>query len=299
MGRDLAGLVVAVTGGARGIGLATGRAFAEAGARVALGDFDGELAASCAAAVGGEGFPLDVRHDGSWISFLAQVRASLGPVDLIVNSAGVAIPGEFVGSSMRENQLQMDVNFGGVLQGMRRALPAMLGRGSGHIVNIASAAGRISAPRAAVYIASKQAVVGLSEAVRWELRGTGVHVTAVLPTVVATEMAAGLRTRGLPIVSAEGVAAAVRRVAASRRPPSVVMVPRWLRAVGIIDAASPQWLRDLARRIVLFEDGGRNQERSAYYARIARLLDTHAEEMGSEGSPSEHRQSPGPEQDEQ
>jgi hypothetical protein len=270
MRRDLEGAVVAVTGGARGIGLATGHAFASGGARVALGDIDADLAARRAAEFGGVGLWLDVRDEESLVSFLRQVRETLGPIDVIVNSAGVAIAGDFVGAAPGEHELQVDVNLAGVIRCMRLALPTMLHLRKGHIVNIASAAGRISAPRAAVYIASKQAVVGLSEAVRWELRNSGVHVTAVLPTVVATEMAAGLSTRGLPTVDPQTVAAAVLRAARSRRPPAVLMVPRWFRMVALADALSPQWVRDLARRVIVLRERVGSEGRKKYYARITR-----------------------------
>lgn len=270
MRRDLRGTVVAVTGGARGIGLATGRAFASDGARVALGDIDADLAARRAVEFGGIGLSLDVRHEESLINFLRVVRGAFGPIDIIVNSAGVAFAGDFVGAAHEEHELQVEVNLAGVIRCMRLTLPTMLHLGKGHIVNIASAGGKISAPGAAVYIASKQAVVGLSEAVRWELRGSGVHVTAVLPTVVNTEMAAGLSTRGLPTVDPQTVAAAVLRAARSRRPPAVLMVPRWLRVAALADAWSPQWLRDLVRRVIVFRERAGSEDRKSYRARIAR-----------------------------
>jgi short-subunit dehydrogenase len=155
---------------------------------------------------------------------------------------------------------------------MRLALPEMLARGDGHVVNMASAAGRIPAPGAAVYTATKQAVVGLTEAVRFELRGTGVRVSAVLPPVVRTEMSAGLHLPLLPAVGPERVAVAVRRILTRRRPPATVMVPRWLGAAAVLDAASPQWLRDAVRRLTPVDGGVDRAAREHYDARMRRQL---------------------------
>jgi len=268
----LAGRVVAVTGGARGIGLAIATALAEAGARVAIGDFDAELARQRVTAFAGVGLGLDVRDEHSYVDFLSQVDKRLGPVDVLVNNAGVAVPGTFLDTSAAEHGLEIEVNLRGVERGMRLALPGMIARGRGHVVNIASAAGLIPAPDAAVYTATKHAVVGLTHAVRSELRGSGVFLTVVLPTAVRTEMAAGLSLRGLPRVSAEVVARRVVRVLRQRRPPATVLVPRWLRPVAIIDAASPQWLRDLARRLATVRVDDDGSGRADYDARVARQL---------------------------
>ncbi len=260
---------VAVTGGARGIGLAIARALAARGSRVVIGDLDGDLAARQAQSWGGLGVALDVRDEDSYATFLDQA----GALDVLVNNAGVAVAGTFMGTNAAEHALQLEVNLRGVARGMRLALPGMLERGRGHVVNIASAAGLIPAPGAAIYSASKHAVVGLSDAIRSELLGCGVHVTAVLPTAVRTEMAAGLVLRHLPQVSPETVAKAVTRVVSRRRPPATVLVPRWLRPLAMGDAVAPQWLRDLARRIVAVDPVADVTARAGYAARIARQLD--------------------------
>jgi NAD(P)-dependent dehydrogenase (short-subunit alcohol dehydrogenase family) len=254
------GRVVVVTGGARGIGLAVAIAAAHAGARVAIGDLDGDLAASRAREWDGVGLPLDVRDEASFAGFLERVEADLGPIDALVNNAGVAVAGEFLATSADEHRLQLEVNLGGVERGMRLALPAMVERGRGRVVNIASAAGRIPAPAASVYTATKHAVVGLTEAVRFELRGSGVHLTAVLPTFVHT-------------VEPERVAAAVVRVLRRRRPPASVMLPRWLRPIAVLDSISPRWARDFVRRVTPVDGGVDRAARAPYEARIARQLE--------------------------
>ncbi len=271
--------VVVVTGGARGIGLAIATALAAAGDRVVIGDLDRSLVTARARQIGGWGFSLDVRDDASYTRFLARVIAEVGPVDALIHNAGVALPGDFVGSDVAGQDLQIDVNIRGVLRGSRLVLPLMLARGQGRVVTVASAAGVIPAPGAAVYSATKHAVVAFHHAVRAELRGTGVALTAVLPTAVSTEMSAGLRMRGLPTVTPDVVARAVVRVLARRRPPSTVMVPWWLRPVAMADAVSPQWLRDLARRVASVDPVTDSVAWESYQRRVVRQLRTR--DLGS------------------
>src|SRR5258705_12162538 len=113
------------------------------------------------------------------------------------------------------------------MTGTRLALDRMLPRGRGHVVNLASAAGRIAVPGEAVYTATKHAVVGFGEALRAELRETGVEVTTVMPSLAATELAAGMRPpRFVPMVQPEQVAAAIAD--ALERPKLEVIVPAWI-----------------------------------------------------------------------
>jgi len=261
--------VVAITGGARGIGLATARAFAATGATVAIGDVDADLAATVAADLGGHGHPLDVRDRASFAAFLDAV----GPVDVLVNNAGVAPAGRFLDTDPALIDLVVEVNLRGVLTGMRLALPAMVARGSGLVVNIASLAGRVPLPGAATYGASKHAVVGLTGAVRAELRGTGVRVSAVLPTFTRTELVSGLRLGMLPSVDPGAVADAVVRVATHRRPPAYVTVPRWLTGLGALHAVLPPRLREYALGLALATEETTDAEaRAGYEARVAGLL---------------------------
>jgi NADP-dependent 3-hydroxy acid dehydrogenase YdfG len=262
--------VTAVTGGARGIGLAVARALVAQGSRVAIGDLDGEVAALAAQRIGALGLTLDVRDESSFEAFLATVRDALGPIDTLVNSAGLAAIGGFTGSSAEEESAMFAVNSGGVTRGMRLVLPSMVNRGSGRIVNIASASGRIAAPHAAVYSATKHAVVALTEAVQFELLGTGVRLTAVMPSVVGTEMSAGLTTHGIRKVSADRVADSVVRVLRREHPPLTVMIPGWLRGVAAIDSVSPLWVRSLARRFVSVRADATSSQIAFYRERMRR-----------------------------
>jgi hypothetical protein len=240
--------VVVVTGGGRGIGAATARAFAARGDRVAVGDVDAASAAEVAGPLGGYAGALDVRDRAGFAAFLAAVAERLGPVDVLVNNAGVASVGDFLDTGPDRHDLVLDVNVRGVAHGMAAALPAMVARGRGHVVNVASLAGRLPFPGGAMYVASKHAVLGLTAAVRAELFGTGVYLTAVLPTFVRTDLVAGLALTGVPTVTAADVAAAVVAATTRRRPPAQVTVPRRLTGVGAFYSALPQWLRDAAAR---------------------------------------------------
>jgi NAD(P)-dependent dehydrogenase (short-subunit alcohol dehydrogenase family) len=211
--REVAGKVVVVTGGARGIGLATAKALAARGARVAVGDRDGPLAERIGAELGGLGAAVDVASRCSFSAFLDTVADRVGPVDVLVANAGVRHAGPLVAEDDLWSHRQVDVNLHGAILGMKLVLPAMVERGAGHVVNVASAAAKAGLPRLAVYSATMHAVLGLSEAVRAELRGTGVELSVVMPGAP--------RVR---VLEPEAVAAAI--AAAIERPRFEVHVPR-------------------------------------------------------------------------
>jgi short-subunit dehydrogenase len=221
----LDGAAVAITGGARGIGLATAKAFAAKGSRVFIGDLDADLAVEAASEFGGHGFGLDVRSRVSFARFLDAVAA---PLTVLVNNAGIMPAGRFADEDDAITDAILDINVKGVLIGTKLALPGMLERGTGHIVNIGSYLGKVPAAGLASYCASKHAVVGFSEALHDELAGTGVTVTAVLPSAVRTELTAGVKLGGLlPTVDPEDIATAILATCDKRR--SLVAVPGWMR----------------------------------------------------------------------
>ena len=234
--RSLVGKVVAVTGGARGIGEATARALVAKGARVAIGDLDRELAERMAADIGSDtlALELDVTRRDSFEGFLDQVEERLGSLDVLVNNAGIMPLGRFTEEDDVTAQRMVDINVHGVLFGMKLALPRMERRGTGHVINLASQAGKAGFPGGATYCGTKHFVVGVSEAVRAELRGTGVEISVVMPAVVNTELGSGLpETRAIKKIEPEDVANAI--VAALERPKFDVWVPR--ESVGVYKLA--------------------------------------------------------------
>jgi NADP-dependent 3-hydroxy acid dehydrogenase YdfG len=230
--RSLTGRVIAITGGARGIGKATAAALVRRGARVAIGDLDRELAEATAAELGGEtlALELDVTRRDSFEGFLDQVEERLGSLDVLINNAGIMPLGRFVDEDDLTARRMVDINVHGVMFGMKLAIPRMQRRGSGHIVNIASQAGKGGFPGGATYSGTKHFVVGVSEAVRAELRDTSIEISCVMPAVVNTELGSGLvETRAIKKLEPEEVAEAI--VAALERPRFDVWVPR--ESVGI------------------------------------------------------------------
>jgi NAD(P)-dependent dehydrogenase (short-subunit alcohol dehydrogenase family) len=244
---NLDGAVVAITGGARGIGLATAKAFAARGARVAIGDLDGDATDEVAHGIGPTaiGLQLDVTDRESFADFVEAVENQLGPIDVIVNNAGIMPAGPFLDEKPETSDAQIDVNLRGPIHGMKLALPGMIDRGQGHVVNVASMAGKAHIPGLAVYNATKYGVVGLSEAVRDELDGTGVTLTAILPTAVKTELISGLPAKGLMAVTPERVANAVVDSVGHRR--AEVAVPRWFNNYTFLNSLMPRsvmrWFR--------------------------------------------------------
>lgn len=206
--RSLNGKVVAITGGARGIGKATATALVRKGCRIAIGDLELELAEQTAAELGGGtvALPLDVTDRDSFRGFLDEAERQLGPVDVVINNAGIMPVTPLVDESDDSVRRQLDINVYGVIVGTQLAIERLRPRGSGHIVNIASQAGKTALPGIATYAATKHAVVGVSEAVRAELRDTGIEVHCVMPTVVNTELTAGLGQKWIKPVEAEDVA---------------------------------------------------------------------------------------------
>lgn len=212
--RALNGQVVLITGGAGGIGLATARALNRAGAKVALGDLDHAAAERSADELGpgNLGGRVDVTDLDSFTAFAERVEAELGPIDALINNAGVMILGPLEDESPQVTATTVGVNLTGVINGTKIAMKLMKARGHGRIVNIASQAGKTGFPGGATYSATKFAVVGLCEAVRNELHNTGVGVTCVMPGVVDTELGAGVgNARGVELLRPETVAEAITK----------------------------------------------------------------------------------------
>ena len=248
--KALSGKVVAITGGARGIGKATATALVRKGCRVAIGDLDLKLAEETAAGLGGGtvALPLDVTDRGSFAAFLDAAERELGPLDVIVNNAGIMPVTPFAEESEDSIKRQLDINVYGVIVGMQLAIERFRPRGHGHIVNLASQAGKGGFPGIATYSGTKHAVVGISEAVRAELRGSGVEIACVMPTVVNTELTAGVGQRLIKPVEASDVADEI--VDALEAPRFDVWVPRANGALFKIVANLPRGMREGLGRLM-------------------------------------------------
>jgi NADP-dependent 3-hydroxy acid dehydrogenase YdfG len=246
--RPLSGKVIAITGAARGIGLATARACAARGMKVAIGDLDlAEAQRAAESLPGAIALALDVTDRPSFDAFLDAAEAQLGPVDVLVNNAGIMQIGPFLEEDEATAVRQIDINVHGVLHGMKLVLPRFKARGTGHLVNIASMAGKTGVPGGATYSGTKFFVYGVSEAVRGELRGTAIEVSVVMPVPVNTELATGLeRGRGSTFVEPEDVAAEI--VAALEHPRFDVPVPRSIGRLVHVTGVLPRGAREAIGR---------------------------------------------------
>ncbi|GAB3605650.1 SDR family oxidoreductase [Conyzicola nivalis] len=213
-----AGPVAVVTGGARGIGRATAAALIARGYRVVLGDLD-----------------LAVTR--------ATVEETVGPIAVWINNAGIMPTGRFTDQGAALSGRVVDVNYRALVTVSGLVVARMLERGSGTVVNMASATATKPLAGLAVYSGTKAAVVAFSDSLRRELRGTGVRVRVVLPNLVATDLGAGITApRGFSALTADDVAAATVRAIASRR--FATTVPGWLGPLLSVSRLLPHPVQD-------------------------------------------------------
>ena len=267
---SLDGAVVCVTGAGRGIGRATATELARRGARVWIGDLDTEEATRAAAEIGAKSMHLDVTKVDSLGKFWAAASVE-GPVEMLVNNAGIMRLGPFVDQSLEGHHQEVAVNLGGVINGMHVFLPDMLARNHGHIVNVASMAAKVTTPGIAVYCASKFAVAALSRAVRAEIAHTAVTVTTVMPAAVNTELTSRVSLDLQPTLEPEQVDRIIADTA--RQPVGEVTIPRWLAPIGALEEAAPERLLQAMKRIVTRYRPPRaydDTQRRAYLDRIQR-----------------------------
>jgi NADP-dependent 3-hydroxy acid dehydrogenase YdfG len=275
--RSLTGRVVAITGGARGIGRATAAALITQGARVAIGDIDAQLAQRTAQELGGGtlGLPLDVTDHDSFEGFLTATETQLGELDVLINNAGIMPIGPFVEETDATAARMIDINLHGVIFGCKLALGRFQRRNRGHLVNIASAAGKVGFPGGATYSATKHAVVGLSEALRAELRGSGIELSVVMPVVVHTELGSGLpETRGFTAVEPEDVANAI--VDALQYGRFEVFVPKSMSRMVRFSALMPRAAMEAIGRVMKGDQVLTNPDHAARAAYEKRMTETVA-----------------------
>jgi len=284
--RSLNGKVVAITGGARGIGKTTAQALVRKGCRVAIGDLDVGLAEGAAAELGGGsvGLALDVSDRNSYTRFLDEAERQLGPVDVVVNNAGLMPVTPFVEESDASIRRQLDVNLYGVIVGTQLAIERMRPRRSGHVVNIASSAGKAGVPGIATYSATKHAVVGLTEAVRVEHADDGIEFSYVMPITVNTQLIEGLKDqRGVKRVEPEDVAAEI--VDALETGKVDVYVPKQLRATVMMGGLMPRRAREAVARLMGVDKVMTEvdpQARKSYEERVASHQPPQEEELEDE-----------------
>lgn len=238
--RPLAGKVVAITGGARGIGLATAQALARQNARVAIADLDGDLAVQAASQLGGSAFGvgIDVTDNAEFTAFLDGVEHRLGPIDVLFNNAGIMSPGLVEDEDEAMTARAIAINLEAVIHGTREAVRRMKPRRTGHIVNMSSAVSKVTGEGCSTYCATKFGVAGFSEAVALELQGTGVELSLIRPSFCNTDLTSGFSgLRTMPFIQPEEVAERV--VETLQRPRFDVPVPKRMGPILWFNQALP------------------------------------------------------------
>ncbi|TLG17684.1 SDR family oxidoreductase [Nocardia cyriacigeorgica] len=265
------GKVVVITGGARGIGLATATALQALGAKIAIGDIDEVTVKESGSSRDFEVYGrLDVTDPASFEAFLDEVERTLGPIDVLINNAGIMPTGKFVEEPDQVTRRILDINVYGVILGSKLALARMLPRRSGHVINIASLAGETHIPGLATYNASKHAVLGFTDTLREEYRGSGVSFSSVLPTLTKTELGSGVSTpKILRPAEPEEIADAIVELIAA--PKSKVRVTAVAGAIAqVVNLLPESWGDGLARALgsnKAFLDDVDSAQRKAYEER--------------------------------
>ena len=249
---------VFVTGAAKGIGAAIARACVQAGYDVVASDIDEDgLSELRAASQAIQTTALDVRDLAAWEAIAARVESEGGPIDVLINNAGVCLPGPCDRVSADEDRLTVEVNLLGVMNGVRAFLPRFLERGRGHVINVASMAAFAPAPDLASYCATKHAVRAYTHSCALDHRHAPVHWTLACPSAVETpmlqrmrEMRAGAVVFTEKPMPPERFAHAV--VDAIRSPKREVLVPgargRLIRLIGLFPGLLARGMDDAERK---------------------------------------------------
>lgn len=263
--------VIVITGGARGIGLATATALHNLGAKVAIGDIDEVRVKESGTALGLDVYAkLDVTDRHSFSEFLDEVERQLGPIDVLINNAGIMPVGRIIDEPDAVTRRILDINVYGVILGSKLAAQRMVPRGSGHVINVASLAGELYAVGLATYCASKHAVVAFTDSARLEYRAAGVKFSTVSPTFVNTELVAGTAgVKGFKNAEPSDIADAIVKLVAHPKPR--VRVTRAAGAMVASQKFMPRRFSEGLNRILggehVFTDDVDVEKRRAYEAR--------------------------------
>lgn len=267
----LAGKVVAITGGSRGLGLVLARTLVERGARVAICARDVDELARARVdleQLGGDVFTAvcDVTDRDDVERFVTSVEDDFGPIDGLINCAGIIEVGPLEAMTEDDFEQSIDVNLRGPMHAMFAVLPAMRRRGAGRIVNIASIGGKLAMPHLAPYTTSKFALVGLSEAMRAELVKDGIYVTTVCPGLMRTGSARHARFKGhhraehawfsigasLSLTSVSAEAAALQIVQAMTRGDAELIVSLQAKLASLAHGIAPGWMQEALAVVARF-----------------------------------------------
>lgn len=249
---------VLVTGAANGIGAAIARLCVKAGHRIVAADIDRAALSRLREGLPGiETAVLDVRDLATWAKVVEDAEKQGGPIDVLINNAGVCLPGPCDQVSAEDDRLTVEVNLIGVMNGVRTLLPRFLARQRGHVINVASMAAFAPAPDLATYCATKHAVRAYTHSCALDHRHAPVHWTLACPSAVETPMLEGMRKRRAGVVvftekpmRPEKIAGAI--VDAIAEPRSEVLVPnargKLIRFIGLFPGLLARGMDDAERR---------------------------------------------------
>ncbi|MBX3188240.1 MAG: SDR family NAD(P)-dependent oxidoreductase [Labilithrix sp.] len=250
--RDLRGKRVVVTGAASGIGRATAEALAKRGARLYLCDLDEAKLGELAVALGSTAAMhrrVDVSKRDAVAAFAGEVHAHGGPIDVLVNNAGVGLAGNILETSLDDWEWVLSINLWGVIHGCHYFVPKMVEAGRGHVVNVASALGLFATPDVAGYATSKFAVVGLSESMRADLHRHGIRVSTICPGVIDTNIVATTRYKRDAAATRARVVALYKKRGYTADKVAAAIVAAVERERDVVPVSPEAWLGYLLKRV--------------------------------------------------
>lgn len=248
---ELKGKTVLVTGGASGIGRLMGElALKEGARRLVIWDLNSELLNKTAIELQSQGFEVlpyqvDVSNNNQVLSTFNEMKSQIGAIDILINNAGIIVGKPFYDHTHEEIDKTISINTSALMHLTKEALGGMISQKSGHIVNIASAAGLVANPKMSVYCGSKWAVIGWSDSLRLELEHDhpGVKVTTVVPYYINTGMFNGVRSPIIPILKPLPVAQAIIQGIKKDKP--FVRLPSIINFLPLVKGLLPLRLFDL------------------------------------------------------